>query len=209
MSETQWMEWARALQALCQTGVHYAVNEYDRERYEEIGRIAADMLSRNSSLTRDQALKLNASEFGYATPKVDVRGVVFRNDRILLVQEILDDDRWTLPGGWADVNETPSTAVAREVAEESGFRTRVTRLLACYDRDAQGHTPPYPHHVYKLFFQCEITGGRPETDHETSGVGFFPEDALPELSQSRVTEEQLHRFFTWHREDHDRPADFD
>jgi len=209
MSDLKWIEWARALHALSQTGMHYAVNEYDKERYKHIGDIAADMLASHSSLTRDQALQLNAAEFGYATPKVDVRGVAFRDDRVLLVQEILDENRWTLPGGWADVNETPSGAVVREVAEESGFETRVTRLLACYDRDEQGHKPPYPHHVYKLFFLCEITGGCAETDHETSGVDFFAEDELPELSQGRVTEDQLHRFFKWHREDRERPADFD
>ena len=209
MTDSKWMEWARALQAISQTGKHYAENEYQRERYEQVGRIAAEMLAHHSTLTRDEALELDAEEFGYATPKVDVRGVVFRDDEVLLVREIADEGRWTVPGGWADVNETPSLAVSREVAEESGYEVRPVKLLAVYDREKQGHVPPYPHHIYKLFFLCEITGGAPETDHETSGVGFFDVDDLPELSVARVTEAQLKRFAAQVASDEDHPTDFD
>jgi ADP-ribose pyrophosphatase YjhB (NUDIX family) len=190
----QLMEWARELRAIGQTGLNYCDNEYERERYERVRRIAADMLARISTLEPGEVVELDAADFAYLTPKVDVRGVVFRGDRVLLVREVADEGRWTVPGGWADVNDTPSEAVVREIAEESGYEARPVSLLAVYDREKQGHVPPYPVHIYKLFFHCEITGGGPETDHETSGVDFFDVDDLPELSVSRVTEQQLRQF---------------
>jgi ADP-ribose pyrophosphatase YjhB (NUDIX family) len=157
----------------------------------------------------DKKLVLNlfSQEAGYATPKVDVRGVVFQADQILLVKEKADG-RWTLPGGWADVNESPKEAVVREIREESGYETLPTKLLAVYDRSKHGHEPPFPFHVYKLFILCELIGGQSATSSETSDVGFFAEEALPELSHSRVTVSQIKRFFEYYREG-DLPTDLD
>ena len=193
--KNKWIKWARELQALSQTGLHFTDNEYDIERYRKIGEIAAEMLSERSTLSKEDILTWQRAEFGYATPKVDVRGVVFREDRILLVREIADNNRWTLPGGWADVNESPSEAVVREVHEESGFEVKVKKLLAVYDREKQGHVPPMPYHIYKINFLCEILGGSAKTSNETSEVGFFAENNLPELALSRVTPKQLEVFF--------------
>jgi ADP-ribose pyrophosphatase YjhB (NUDIX family) len=189
------IEWVRALQAISQTGLHYANDAYDVRRYHEIRKIAAEMLAASSNLSAEQAVSFAAAEFGYATPKVDVRGVAFKDSRILLVQEIQDHGRWTVPGGWADVNETPSEAVVREVFEESGFETKAVKLLAVYDREKQGHVPPFPFHVYKLFFLCEIIGGAPRPNEEASEVAFFAENELPELSVSRLTAAQIEKFF--------------
>ena len=193
--DSSWMAWVRALQAISQTGLHYAKDPYDLQRYREIRKIAAEMLASRSNLSSQQALDLDAAEFGHATPKVDVRGVAFRESRILLVREIQDHGRWTVPGGWADVNETPSEAVVREVFEESGFETESVKLLAVYDRERQGHVPSFPFHVYKLFFRCEIVGGAPRPNEEASEIAFFAEDELPELSVSRVTPAQIKGFF--------------
>ena len=204
-----WIEWGRKLQAISQTGLHYSESQYDIERYEQIGAIAAEILAEHTNLTVDELVQLNKDEFGYATPKVDVRGVVFRNEKILLVREVADAGRWTLPGGWADVNDTPSSAVVREVFEESGFKTQVVKLLAVYDRETQQHTPAFPYSVYKLFFQCQITGGQPQINHEVSEIAFFGETDIPtELSTSRVTKSQLHRFFEFYRSPN-LPTDFD
>ncbi|MDJ0570130.1 MAG: NUDIX hydrolase [Pleurocapsa sp. MO_192.B19] len=182
-----WIEWGRKLQAISQIGLHFSDNQYDRERYEQIGVIAAEILASHTNLSVTELLQLNAAEFGYATPKVDVRGVVFQNDKILLVREIADAGKWTLPGGFADINDTPTQAVVREVLEESGFETQVTKLLAVYDREQQKHTPPFPYSIYKLFFHCQITGGQPQINHEVSEIAFFGESELPaELSESRV-----------------------
>ena len=206
---SNWIEWGRKLQAISQTGLHYTEKQYDRERYEQIGVIAAEILAEHTNLSVEELIQLNADEFGYATPKVDVRGVVFKEDKILLVREVADADRWTLPGGWADVNDTPTQAVVREVLEESGFETQVVKLLAVYDREQQKHTPSFPYSVYKLFFQCQIIGGQPQINHEVSEIAFFSEAEIPnELSTSRVTKSQLLRFFKFYRKP-DLPTDFD
>ncbi|HHX64279.1 MAG TPA: NUDIX domain-containing protein, partial [Chloroflexi bacterium] len=161
----------------------------------------------------EPVLALFEGETGYATPKVDVRGCVFHDGRLLLVRE-RSDGRWTLPGGWADVGESPAQSVAREVYEESGYRVRAAKLLAVYDRALHPHTPPYPYHIYKLFFRCDLEDPAPvaeqvsRTDHEISHVGFFAEDALPELSISRVTPEQIARMFA-HSRHPGWPTDFD
>jgi ADP-ribose pyrophosphatase YjhB (NUDIX family) len=184
---------ARELEAMAQTGLHFAQDEYDRERYERLREIAAEMIADCSNLSSAQVLDWNRAEFGYATPKVDVRAFIPRDDHVLLVRENQDEGRWTLPGGWADVNDSPSGACAREVREESGYEVTVDRLLAVYDRERQGHTPPYPFHIYKIFFLCSITGGAPRANRESSECRFFPVNDLPELSLSRVLPEQIRK----------------
>ncbi len=143
---------------------------------------------------------------GPATPKVDVRAAVFDHDQLLLVKEP-DDGGWSLPGGWADVGESPSETAVREAYEESGYRVRAGRLISAYERDRHEH-PPIPYHVYKLVFLCEISDETPSRAIEADGVGFFGEHGLPELSLSRVTPAQIERIFEYHR-DPTLPADFD
>ena len=193
--EPQWLRWAKELQAIAQIGLTYSsANHFDVERYTRIREIAAEIMSFCGEMEKGMLLELFQQEDGYATPKVDIRGVVFRDDKVLLVREVADGC-WTLPGGWADVNESPSESVVREVREESGYETRPVKLLAVYDRSKQGHVPAFPFHVYKLFILCELIGGEAATSFETSGVGFFAEEELPELSLSRVTPEQIRRLF--------------
>lgn len=204
------LDWARRLQAIAQTGLTFARDPYDVERYRAIRQLAAEMaVGDGRAASVAEAVEVFSRDSGYATPKVDVRAVVFGEDgRLLLVRERADNG-WTLPGGWADVGLTPAENVVREVREESGFEVRADKLLAVYDRDRHGH-PPMQQHVYKLFIRCEIVGGeaRQETD-ETMGAVFFAEDALPaELSTARVTAAQLHRFFE-HCQQPDLPTDFD
>jgi ADP-ribose pyrophosphatase YjhB (NUDIX family) len=206
--DPDWLRWARELQAIAQIGLAYSgESHFDAERYSRIRQIAADILSSRGGMAKDRLIESFEREEGYATPKVDVRGVVFREDAILLVRETADD-RWTLPGGWADVNQSPTESVVREVREESGYETRPLKLLAVYDRDKQGHVPPFAFHVYKLLVLCELTGGEATTSAETSAVEFFREDTLPELSLSRVTPQQIRRCFE-HRRHPDWPADLD
>jgi ADP-ribose pyrophosphatase YjhB (NUDIX family) len=206
-SEPNWVNWSRQLMAIAQNGLAYAENHFDRERYEQVRHVAAEMMAEHSDTDCRKVLDLFSGEVGYATPKVDVRGVVFRNDQILLVKE-REDGRWTLPGGWADVNESPREAVVREVAEESGYYTRAGKLLAIWDRAKHPHVPPFPYHIYKIFVLCELIGGEPAASPETEHVGFFPEDGLPDLSISRVTCGQIARLFEHHRHP-DLQADFD
>ena len=205
--EPPWLDWAKRLQAIAQNGRTYARDHFDVERYRQIQQIAAEILSASSGHAVDRIDGLFDQQVGYATPKVDVRGVVFRDGGILLVKEV-SDQRWTLPGGWADPSESPREAVEREVHEESGFRTRAVKLLAVYDRSKHPHEPPFAFHVYKLFVQCHIVDGQATPSVETDAVGFFDEDSLPELSISRVTEAQIRRLFE-HGRHMDLPTDFD
>jgi ADP-ribose pyrophosphatase YjhB (NUDIX family) len=188
--EPQWIKWARELQAIAQTGNHFATSDYDRERYARISDIAAEIFERQGDTEGSKIRTIFEAQFGYSTPKVDVRAAVFREGKILLVQE-RTDGLWTLPGGWADVNDSPSEAVAKEVLQESGFQVTVARLLAVFDRAKHPHDPPFPFHIYKMFFLCEIESGKATPSAETSNVEFFGPDALPPLSLSRITEEQI------------------
>ena len=204
------LDWARRLQAIAQTGLTYASDPFDVERYHAIRRLAAEMATgQERGDAVEQAVEAFARDTGYATPKVDVRAVVFREDgRLLMVRE-RSDGGWTLPGGWADVGSTPAENVAREVREESGFEVRATKLLAIYDRDRHPH-PPMREAVYKVFVRCELAGGSAAVEtSETTGVDFFAENALPEtLSTARVTLSQIRRFFE-HLRQPGLPTDFD
>ena len=203
------LDWAMRLDALAQNGLLFAVNPYDVERYHAIQRIAHEMFAAAAHTSVEQVAALLRYEPGYVTPKIDVRGVVFRDDAMLFVRERADHNRWTLPGGWADVGDTPSQSVEREVLEESGYRTRAVKVLAIYDRRKHGHEPPSPFHIYKIFFRCELLGGEATEGIETSEVAFFREDEVPaDLSLGRVTPAQVARMFEHYRRP-ELPADFD
>jgi hypothetical protein len=131
--EPRWVQWARSLQAIAQTGLHFSESEYDRERYQKILQISVEIFAEYSGQSPSLIQRLFEDQSGYATPKVDVRGVVFRSGKLLFVRE-RTDGLWTLPGGWADVNDSPSEAVEREILEESGFQTKAESMLAVFDR---------------------------------------------------------------------------
>ena len=205
--EPKWVGWARRLQAIAQTGLHFTESEYDRQRYQTILDLSVEIFSEYSGEPASVVNRLFENQTGYATPKVDVRGVVFRDKRLLLVRERADG-LWTLPGGWADVNDAPSEAVEREILEESGFSAKAERLLAVFDRSRHAHEPPFPYHVYKLFIRCRFEGGEAATTMETSAADFFTENEIPELSISRVTPEQIR--FCFEMENHpEAPSRFD
>ncbi len=205
--EPKWIEWAKDLQAISQNGLNYSENAFDRDRYNKIRDIAAEILASHSDVDFEVIKDLFNGEKGHSTPKVDVRGAVFKDDKILMVREIIDGG-WTLPGGWADPNETPSASIEREVFEESGFVVKAKKVLAVYDRAKQGHVPPFPYHVYKIFFECELVGGKKKYSIETDGVNFFSENEIPELSKARTTISQIKRIFK-HYKNPQLPADFD
>jgi ADP-ribose pyrophosphatase YjhB (NUDIX family) len=203
MAEPQWLTWARQIQAIAQTGLHYTDGAFDRERYQQLQALAAEIIATYTpDVDRETLTDLLANEQGYMTPKTDLRGVVFNDrDEILLVKELLDHGRWTLPGGWADVNTRPSENVAREVLEESGYRVRAVRMLAYHDRTRHGH-PPTLFHIYKGYFLCELTHPDPiippHDQLESGGTGWFTTDALPpesEMSIGRIRRDHLLRFF--------------
>jgi ADP-ribose pyrophosphatase YjhB (NUDIX family) len=207
--EPQWLRWAREMQALAQTGLAFTHDQYDRQRYEQLRSLASKILAEQSGMPVLEIEMMFSQQTGYATPKLGVRGAAFRDDRILLVREREDEDRWTLPGGWADVNESPGEAVAREVREEAGLEVRPYKLAAVWDRARHAHGVAQPFTVWRLFFLCEIIGGQAQPGPETSEVAFFAEHELPaELSTRRVLLPQLERMFE-HLRHRELPTDFD
>jgi ADP-ribose pyrophosphatase YjhB (NUDIX family) len=186
----RWLEWVRRLQALAEAAQHYARNDYERDRAEKLLDLAAEITAEHSTLSASEARAAFTAQPGYVTPKVDVRGAVFRDGQLLLVRESVDGG-WTFPGGWADVGEEPHVAAEREVFEESGLRVNAVRLVGVYDANrVEGSLPLF--HAYKILFLCEVVGGEPATSSETSEVGFFPLDALPKpLSRYRTTPRHL------------------
>ena len=202
MTEPDWLSWTRELQAIAQTGLAFTRDPYDRERYEALRALASTIMAAHTGAPAQAIEELFRAERGYATPKVEVRAAVFDAEgRILMVREVLDGDRWTLPGGWADVNLTPAENVLKEVREESGYEVRVRKLAAAWDRTRQGH-PASVFSCCKLFYLCDLTGGAAATSLETSEVGWFSQDALPldDLSVGRVLPRQIRRMFDHFRE---------
>lgn len=199
------LDWARRLQAIAQTGVAYdGTQVYDRERYEQVRQIAAEMFASDGEVATADAIL--ALETGHATPKLDVRGAVFRGDEILLVRE---DEAWSLPGGWVDVGESPGEAAVREVLEESGYETRAVKLLALLDRDRH-HYEPHAWHIWKAIVLCELAGDEQQPlDSETDTAAFFGRDALPgRLRSGPATRALIERAFE-HRKHPEWPADLD
>jgi ADP-ribose pyrophosphatase YjhB (NUDIX family) len=211
-AEPKWVEWAKRLQTMAQNGLHYSQDRYDVARYEAITEIAHEMMALGSGTELETVRELFAHEAGHATPKLDVRVAAFRDGvngpEILMVRE-RRDGLWTLPGGWADVGETPSEAARREVREESGFEVEITRLLAVHDKRMHPH-PPESYYIYKLFFEAKIVGSHSATGDgfETDAVAFFAPSALPPLSLNRVVPQQVVRMFELHSTP-GAPAEFD
>ncbi len=197
------------LAALAQVGLTFAADDYDRDRYQQVGRLAAELLSALSGRPADEFAVELGRDGGYATPKIDVRGVIFDDhERVLLMRE-KSDGRWSLPGGWADPGDAPSAAVTREILEETGYHSGAVKLIACWDRELQDNPPPLPVHVYKLFFLCRRDGPvQPPAALETLDVGWFDVHALPPLSLGRVNHRQLERALAHHR-DPSLPTEFD
>lgn len=205
--EPQWLRIARELRAIAQTGLAFTRDRFDRQRYERVRELAASMLAQFSGGDYGTVIDVLRQDSGYATPKVDVRGAAFVDGRVLLVREI-SDGKWTLPGGWADVNQSAAECVVREIAEESGFEARTLKLAAVRDYQRSGHPIRHFDSIYKMFFLCEITGGHARASDETSEAAFFGRDALPPLSLGRTTAAQIERMFQ-HAQNPDLPTDFD
>jgi ADP-ribose pyrophosphatase YjhB (NUDIX family) len=202
----RWLAWAREIQALSQTGLAFSENDYERQRYTRLAEIAAEIMHDHTGLPAQNLVTSFLEQPGYATPKIDVRGAVVRDGQILLVQERVDE-RWCMPGGWADVGDMPSETVAREVWEESGFFVVPRQVIGVYDANRSGR-PLSLYHAYKIVFLCEITGGQARASDETLAVGFFPFDELPPLSSNRTHERHLADVQDYLQHPH-QPAHFD
>lgn len=189
----KWLEWARRIQAISQAGLHFSKDVFDRERYAQLQQLSAEIIANYTKQSAEDVEKTLAAEKGYPTPKLDIRGVVFREGKLLLVKEKMDE-RWSLPGGFCEVGLSASENAVKEIKEESGYDVVPKKLLAVLDSDK--HTDkPQMFHYYKIFLQCEVVGGGAQESVETSEIGFFGESELPPLSLKRNTEAQIKMLF--------------
>lgn len=193
----KWLEWARRIQSLSQAGLTFSNDVYDIERYEELRGISAEIMEDYTDLEMVEIKELFMNETGYQTPKVDVRGAVFKEGKILLVRE-KHDNKWSLPGGFCEVGLSPSENIVKEIKEEAGYTVASVKLLALLDMNKHPH-PPQPYHYYKIFMHCEIIGGQASVGIETKDINFFTENNLPELSTNRNTESQIKAIFDLQR----------
>ena len=202
----QRLAWVQRLQTITQAGLTYSRDPYDLQRYEQLQALAAEIAASASPTLDEPWLEIIRAEKGYPTPKVDVRAVVEKDGKLLFMRES-QDSLWSLPGGWADIGESPSQIAEREVLEETGFQVRATKLLAVYDKARHSHPPEF-WYCYKLFVRCELLGGEPTRSIETLDIAFFGLNELPALSTHRVTEAQVRRMFE-HLAKPELPTDFD
>lgn len=187
--QPKWLTWAKEMQSIAQAGLTYSKDIYDIERFEQLRDLAAQVMTEYTQVESEKIKDLFCNETGYQTPKIDVRGVVFKDHKILLVKEAIDG-KWSLPGGWAEVNLSPAENVLKEVKEESGLDVSPSRIIAVQDRKYHNQ-PLHAYSIYKIFILCDLVGGSFIANNETLDAGFFGLDELPDLSSGRVNREQI------------------
>ena len=181
--EYQWLEWAKELQFIAQAGLTYTKDLFDKESFERIREISAEIMSQQSKLPLAEVKDLFCNETGFQTPKLDTRAAIFKDNKILLVEE--NDGTWSMPGGWVDVMETVKSNTVKEVKEEAGLDVEAVRVIALHDRNLH-NLPPYAYNVCKVFVLCEVKGGCFHPNIETVGSDYFGLDELPPLSLSLI-----------------------
>ena len=184
----KWLQWAVELQALAQAGLYYTEGDFDKERYERIREIAAEMIAYKTEIPLDKVKDLFCDESGYQTPKLDTRAAIFKEDKILLVQE--SNGTWSLPGGWVDVDLSIKENTVKEAKEEAGLDVTADLVIAIQDREKH-NLPVYVHKIIKVFVLCTVTGGCFEPNIETIQSGYFSLDELPPLAEEKNNAEQI------------------
>ena len=193
------INWASELQSLAQAGLFYGHDKFDKERYQRIREIAAEMISDKTNLPLEKVTDLFCGDEGYQTPKIDTRAAIFKDKKILLVRE--SDGRWTLPGGWCDFNLTPAENVVKEVKEEAGLDVSVDKLIAVHDREKH-NAQTYLFGVAKFFFLCSDLGGKFTENIETIESKYFAEYELPtSFANEKCTAAQVKLCFTAYHAD--------
>ena len=191
-----WLQWAIELQSLAQAGLTYGKDAYDRERYARIREISAEILSHMSDIPMETVKNLFCNETGYQTPKLDTRAAIFKDGKILLVRE--NNGKWSLPGGWCDINVSVAENAVKEVKEEAGLDVIAESIIAIQDR-AKHNLPVYAYGVCKVFVLCSVIGGAFQTNIETTCSDYFTEDALPDLAVEKNNKEQIEMCFDAYR----------
>lgn len=188
MNDT-WIDFAIRIQSIAQTGLQYGKDKYDKERYEELRRIAAEMIAVKADISVDKVYNLFCYETGYQTPKVDTRAAVFVDGKILLVHE--NNGTWSLPGGWCDVDQSAASNAVKEVKEETGFNVSAERLIAVQDW-RKHNVVNYAYGVVKIFIMCRYESGQFEKNIETTEIAFFDRNSIPNnLAVEKSSREQI------------------
>lgn len=145
------------IQTIARNGLNYAVNNYDRERYERLMQLTSTFYGQALDLPPHEARERLSGELGHITPKVGADAAIFDEEGRILLQLRADNQRWCLPCGWVDPNEAPIDAAVREAKEETGLDVRVVELVDVFFRAANiGHGP---HALVAVCYLCEVTGG--------------------------------------------------
>ena len=199
MEKNRWLQWAVELQSLAQAGLTYGRDVYDRERYERIREISAEMIAHKTEIPTEKVRDLFCNETGYQTPKLDTRAAMIENGKILLVRE--KDGRWSLPGGWVDVNVSVKENTIKEVKEEAGLDVTADRVIAVQDR-SKHNLPLYAYGVCKIFVLCSILGGHFVANSETTSFDWFSPESLPELAEEKNTPAQIAMCFEAYQDPH-------
>lgn len=187
-----WLKWAIEIQSIAQNGLTYCKDIFDKERYERLREISAEMISTKTEIPKDKVKVLFCNEKGYQTPKIDTRAVIFLDDKILLVRE--NNGKWSLPGGWCDVLESIGSNTVKEVWEEAGIDAEPVSIIAVQDRNKH-NTPPYAYGVCKIFVLCNAVGGAFKQNTETTEAKYFTIENIPELAQEKCNIEQIKMCF--------------
>lgn len=197
--DAQWLDWAIELQALAQAGLYYSKDVYDIERFQRIREIAAEMLVRPTGLSSEKIVDLFCGETGYQTPKLDTRAAVFCDNRILLVEEF--NGKWSLPGGWCDVNISVKENTIKEVKEEAGLDVTADLVIAVQDR-SKHNLPQYAYGICKIFILCSPLGGEFQPNSETLQRQWFSLNELPPLAEEKNNREQICMCFDAYHSEH-------
>ena len=196
----KWTEFAIRIQSLAQAGLAYCKNEYDIERYEELRKIAAEMIACETDLSIEKVQSFFCNETGYQTPKIDTRAAIFKDGKILLVHE--NNGTWSLPGGWCDVDQSVASNTIKEIKEETGLDAAAEKLIAVQDWRKHNRCN-LPYGVIKIFVLCNVLGGSFEDNIETTEIKYFGKKELPEnLAVEKTTEEQIRLCFEAYESEH-------
>ena len=184
------LEEIKRIKAIADTGLLYASNGYEKERYEELSEIAYRLLGQLTHHSLDDLKLVLPMVRDYPTAKVDIRAFVLDDQKKILLVKESADGKWSLPGGWADVGFSPGEIAQKEVYEETGLEVTTKSLLAVFDKRKHNH-PPQPHYVYKLVVYCEMKSSVIKKGFDVLDAGFFSIDGLPELSEDRILKSQI------------------
>ena len=194
-----WINWITELQAIAQNGLAYVKDIYDEERYIRLREIAAEMMAHVTDIPLEKMPGLFCYEKGYQTPKIDVRAAIIEDGKILLVQE--NSGKWSIPGGWCDINLSVKENAIKEAREEAGMDIETLRVVALQDR-SKHNFPPQASSICKVFVLCKALGGEFKANSETLAAAWFSMDALPELDSGKTTSEQIRLCFEASKAEH-------